>query len=249
MQYRKQQIDKVAEERSDIYAPTDEKIIHTMEPFSELIRQSSEEILKLGAKLEGGEIPGESVSSLVRFFSEVYGVQEAPAIELIEDGDADGSYSHADNKILLKYTADGKNSIADIADTIAHETWHAFQHQCKNSREDYRINFNNYYRSSMDYDAYCNQLVEKEAYLIGDMVGETYRREFLRAHPELLQDLNQRYYEWLDGKNDPGETEDGYDYKYLVMAHEITKEGGIAKRYNRGNVLSRLFKRFRKEKR
>ena len=57
---------------------------------------------------------------------------------------------------------------SEAADTVAHELWHAHQHECADhpsSARDYQYqyNFENYIRPEMGHEAYENQLIEAEA--------------------------------------------------------------------------------------
>ena len=119
--------------------------------------------------------------------------------------------------------------------------WHAYQYQHADENASYEINEKSYYSSSMDYDAYMKQLIEKEAFAIGDAIGNLYRMADLETHPEKISNLKKKYFEWLSDKYEPIETEDGIDYKYLVLAHhEFSGPGRFKKRIL--DIFKKLFR-------
>ena len=214
--YRKSEIDSVAEKRADIYALSDEEMKRNMTPFVELVRSDIGSLMDIGSKMGIGSISEENVSEIVDYFCTKFGVDERPKTELIKEGGSSGNYSNYYNRIRVKI--DKTSSIAELISTVAHEVWHAHHH--RSGSELYKYNFENYYQSSMDYDAYRGQLVEKEAFFLGDSIGQLYRRADLEAHPEKIPSMLRLYDEWLDDNYKPSETEDGLDYEYLCIAND-----------------------------
>ncbi len=77
-----------------------------------------------------------------------------------------GGYSAATNTLEVNEHMLYENE--EAADTIAHELWHAYQHErAENptSTKDYlyKYGFDNYVRPEDDFSAYQDQLVEAEA--------------------------------------------------------------------------------------
>lgn len=239
--YKKQEIDKISAERTDIYAPSDEKIRLTIEPFIKLIERDAQKLLEVGSKLEN-ELSEDNFFEVMKFFTDKYGIQDVPSLILTHEDSVNGRYSPSHNRIKLKIKK--TNSIAEYIQTIVHEVWHAHQHQCESENDNYRINNEYYYKSSMDYDAYKNQLVEKEAFAIDNAIGDLYRRVDLKMHPEKIPALTKKYFEWTYGKYVPSRTEDGIDAKYLVLVYN--EFSGL--NYIKNSLVNRFRKVFRKEK-
>ena len=77
-----------------------------------------------------------------------------------------GGYSSGTNTLEVNEYMLYNNE--EAADTIAHELWHAYQHQCalnpKGAKDyQYQYGFENYIRPEDDFSAYQEQLVESEA--------------------------------------------------------------------------------------
>ena len=77
-----------------------------------------------------------------------------------------GGYSPDTNTIEINVNMLGDS--AEAADTIAHEMWHASQHQCVlnpncKMRHEYQEGFDNYITPDYNFEAYENQMVEREA--------------------------------------------------------------------------------------
>lgn len=92
-----------------------------------------------------------------------------------------GAYNRANNTIKINMNMIDNPQMA--ISTIAHETWHAYQHQCAENpqtRKDalYTINFINYIRPDMVdgnwvmFEEYESQLVEAEANAFGRLFEE-----------------------------------------------------------------------------
>lgn len=94
-------------------------------------------------------------------------------VDLLGGGDAvQAAYSVLDAEcILIRTTNSFSHMLYDnneAADTIAHELWHAYQHERAmnpQSAKDYQYQygFENYIRPDDDFTAYQDQLVEAEA--------------------------------------------------------------------------------------
>jgi len=96
------------------------------------------------------------------------GMKNPPEIVFSGDmGDGNyGGYNPETNTIEIN-----ENMLDDgpeAADTIAHEMWHAYQHECAQDASnprgaEYQEGFNNYITPDLDFEAYENQMVEAEA--------------------------------------------------------------------------------------
>ncbi|SEM23159.1 hypothetical protein SAMN04487770_12957 [Butyrivibrio sp. ob235] len=110
----------------------------------------------------------QSMNGLAEYIEEVIGFDNPPRIEYYNnprEGDY-GGYNSRTNTLNINEYMLYNNS--EAADTIAHELWHAHQHECADhpsSARDYQYqyNFENYIRPEMGHEAYEGQLIEAEA--------------------------------------------------------------------------------------
>jgi len=115
----------------------------------------------------------EQISGLFEYVNNVLDLENPPRIEYyntVEDGDY-GGYNPATNTLSINeyMLHDSK----EAADTVAHELWHAYQHERASNphtKKDfqYQFNFDNYISPGDDFDGYQNQLVEAEARAFAD---------------------------------------------------------------------------------
>lgn len=121
--------------------------------------------------------------SLGAYLADKLGVQPPPIVIPYKDVPTScGSYNHATN--VIKVNTALYNNPKETLDTIAHETWHAYQHKCAERNETlkdvlYAYNFDNYRRTSKDangktigFDEYQSQLVEAEARAFANQIKE-----------------------------------------------------------------------------
>lgn len=237
--YRKKEVDNFADTHEEIYSPPDEKIERSVGPFIKKVDDDIEGLLKVTNKLEKDEVTQENVYEIVTFFAEKFEISDIPKLELIYDynnKDTLGKYRANSNIVFIM--PDSRQSIAGMISTIAHEVWHARQHQREAICEDYKVNFEYYYSSNMDYDAYCDQLVEKEASSLGNAIGALYRNAVLDRDPRKMALLNDLYFDWINGEYEPNGVSDGIEAKDLILAHKKYVE------YNKfSNILKRIFRR------
>lgn len=110
----------------------------------------------------------DAMNGLAEYVEDVIGFENPPEIVYYNnpvDGDY-GGYSAATNTLEVNEYMLYENE--EAADTIAHELWHAYQHErAENptSTKDYlyQYGFDNYVRPEDDFSAYQDQLVEAEA--------------------------------------------------------------------------------------
>lgn len=110
----------------------------------------------------------DAMNGLAEYVEDVIGFENPPEIVYYNnpvDGDY-GGYSAATNTLEVNEHMLYENE--EAADTIAHELWHAYQHErAENptSTKDYlyQYGFDNYVRPEDDFSAYQDQLVEAEA--------------------------------------------------------------------------------------
>lgn len=110
----------------------------------------------------------ESMEGLADYVSDVLSLENPPTIEYYNnpvDGDY-GGYNPSTNTLQINehmlYDSD------EAADTIAHELWHAHQHECASNPQNalhhqYQYGIENYISPDLDPVGYQNQLVEAEA--------------------------------------------------------------------------------------
>lgn len=119
----------------------------------------------------------EKISALANYITETLELDNPPNIEFYftQDSGDFGGYSPSNNTLSInEYTlssgnvCEGVRANYEAADTVAHELWHAYQHQGaenpSNIRDiQYRAGFDNYVSPSEDFGMYQSQLVESEA--------------------------------------------------------------------------------------
>ena len=136
---------------------------------------------------------------------------EPVAVELadLEEGNA-GGYAHNYKTIFLNATdflnCDTHTELSEMRDTVLHETFHAYQHQCTenpllhNNRlevEVWRENFKpgNYITPEQDIVAYATQPVEKTASYFANIHNQ--QIEKVLANPAPLSDISENIMEFL----------------------------------------------------
>jgi hypothetical protein len=110
----------------------------------------------------------ESISDLADYVVDTIGFENPPRIEYYnneQEGDY-GGYNSSTNTLRVNDYMLYNNT--EAADTIAHELWHAHQHECSINPQcardyQYQYNFENYIPPDLGQEAYENQLVEAEA--------------------------------------------------------------------------------------
>lgn len=110
----------------------------------------------------------ESMDDLADYVKDVIGFKNPPNIEYYNNPRAGdyGGYEPTTNTLRVNEHMLYESN--EAADTIAHELWHAHQHECAMNPQSaldyqYQYNFNNYISPSLGQEAYENQLVEAEA--------------------------------------------------------------------------------------
>lgn len=125
----------------------------------------------------------ETINNFSATLSEKLGLENPPTIEFFSGPrDSCGAYNLGRNSIALNRTLLWDPE--DAVDTIAHETWHAYQHQRANMMENkqdylYKLNFDNYISpfplgdgKYLYFTDYQDQLVEAEARAFADIFRE-----------------------------------------------------------------------------
>jgi hypothetical protein len=115
----------------------------------------------------------EQITGLFDYVNDVLALDNPPNMEYYyepEQGNY-GGYDPSTNTLSINeymlHEAD------EAADTVAHELWHAYQHErASNPRSpkdyQYQYGFDNYIRPGDDFDGYQSQLVESEARAFAD---------------------------------------------------------------------------------
>ena len=108
------------------------------------------------------------MNGLAEYVEDVIGFENPPKI-VYYNNPVDGDYGgYLADRNMLEVNEHMLYENEEAADTIAHELWHAYQHErAKNptSTKDYlyQYGFDNYVRPEDDFSAYQDQLVEAEA--------------------------------------------------------------------------------------
>ncbi|MDR1859155.1 MAG: hypothetical protein LBQ69_06755 [Treponema sp.] len=115
----------------------------------------------------------EQITGLFDYVNDVLGLENPPNIEYYNEHEQGnyGGYNPATNTLSInEYMLYDSN---EAADTVAHELWHAYQHERASNPQSpkdyqYQFGFDNYIRPSDDFDGYQSQLVEAEARAFAD---------------------------------------------------------------------------------
>lgn len=122
--------------------------------------------------------PEDGIREAADYLAEVFGIEEPIDVVFVEVVDGNkktaGLYSHSERRISIKKDKYWY-SFGDSMDTIAHEMWHAHQHDIidKNTEDEYAnveeliTNNQHYVQADTDYWGYYNQLFETEARSFG----------------------------------------------------------------------------------
>jgi Zn-dependent peptidase ImmA (M78 family) len=121
-------------------------------------------------ELEGQK---EQITGLFDYVNDVLGLENPPNIEYYNEPEQGnyGGYNPATNTLSInEYMLYDSN---EAADTVAHELWHAYQHERAANPQtpkdfQYQFGFDNYIRPGDDFDGYQSQLVEAEARAFAD---------------------------------------------------------------------------------
>ena len=121
-------------------------------------------------ELEGQK---EQINGLFDYVNDVLGLENPPNIEYYNEPEKGnyGGYNPATNTLSInEYMLYDSN---EAADTVAHELWHAYQHERASNPQSpkdfqYQFGFDNYIRPGDDFDGYQSQLVEAEARAFAD---------------------------------------------------------------------------------
>ena len=122
----------------------------------------------------------ERISGLYDYVTDVIGLENPPYIEYYQGEPGEyGGYDSSTNTLSINENM--LHEADEAADTVAHELWHAYQHERASNPQSpkdyqYQFGFDNYIRPGDDFDAYQSQLVEAEARAFADRFkGEIYR--------------------------------------------------------------------------
>jgi len=115
----------------------------------------------------------EQITGLFDYINGVLDLENPPNIEYYNEAEQGnyGGYNPATNTLSInEYMLHDSN---EAADTVAHELWHAYQHErssnpCSPKDFLYQAGFDNYIRPCDDFDGYQCQLVEAEARAFAD---------------------------------------------------------------------------------
>ena len=215
--FKRDLVRDVASERPDIFSPSDERVKRATDPFIDMVKGDFDRLYELGEELRGDNLE-EIVPRIAEYFAEKFEVPNMPdvAIKHIKNNRRRGTYNK--DKNLITINVNNRRSVAGIIGTIAHETWHARQHQ--SGEQIYIDNDICYCPSKVDYDLYRKQILEREASRVGVQIGNMCRRETLARYPQLIPVLRKRYWPWVTGKYNPNTEESGIDNGYMAIIRD-----------------------------
>ncbi|MBQ3261469.1 hypothetical protein IJH29_02340 [Candidatus Saccharibacteria bacterium] len=185
--YRKEVVNKFIEEHQDIYEPNLHMVAERIRPGIEAVRDDKEGLLRIGEIIKADMQSEFALAIGASYFAKKFGVKRAPMVTLVDEDDkgfaGQGAYNSHRNEITCRISE--SDSVAQILDTLAHETWHARQHESED--EKYKDNFEYYCTAEMDYDGYRKQLVELEAFSVGEGVARLFRRAYIEKHADEIK--------------------------------------------------------------
>ena len=227
-EYRREEVIEFSKRHNEIYNPSEEEVRRAALPFVDIIYKNADELSEVGAKFEIDRELG--IETAVNFFSKCFGIEIPPRIEIVDnENDSDGSYRNYDNTLKINCACGIQTH--KMLNTIAHEVWHAHQHACGDKR--YEENFSHYFKASMDGSGYCNQLVEREAFLVGDEIENFYIKlrvpivfAKMADDTEAIEKWNRRFDEWVDDKYSPPDSDE--DDAWIKMAVGRMCHSGIS---------------------
>jgi len=121
-------------------------------------------------ELEGQK---KQITGLFDYVTDVLELKNPPNIEYYNETE-NGNYGGYDSSTnTLRINEYMLHDSHEATDTVAHELWHAYQHECASNPQSpkdfqYQFGFENYIRPSDDFDGYQSQLVEAEARAFAD---------------------------------------------------------------------------------
>lgn len=242
----KRWFDVLVRERPDIYAEDFEVMRKRMTPVCIDLIKSPE-----GGGLDRelfDALPDDSIdfanlneaeiTPVITHFVEVVarkmGLEECPSCEVTISKDerainACSNEGKAYNDRTIKVDVNSHLSLAAIAETVVHELWHQRQKEIELREEGamarkYKINHDFYIGSKnkeVGYDAYRAQLLEREAWYIGEQFGLMFRDDYFDRNPEKIDEMAKVYDEIYEGRYNPTDVMDGFDLKYYVVAKRL----------------------------
>ena len=242
----KRWFDVLVRERPDIYAEDFEVMRKRMTPVCIDLIKSPE-----GGGLDRelfDALPDDSIdfanlneaeiTPVITHFVEVVarkmGLEECPSCEVTISKDERtidvcSNEGKAYNDRTIKVDVNSHLSLAAIAETVVHELWHQRQKEIELREEGamarkYKINHDFYIGSKnkeVGYDAYRAQLLEREAWYIGEQFGLMFRDDYFDRNPEKIDEMAKVYDEIYEGRYNPTDVMDGFDLKYYVVAKRL----------------------------
>ena len=161
--------------QAEIY---DREALETVTPYVDKMRREDLDYC-LNAYREDFEAGNQA---LVAYVSQVLGLKTMIGVRVkeVEPGENvvqdDGLYWNKKKEVTIFHVKGQKPSLHKTIDTIAHELWHAKQHEeieeGGERAQVYREEFAHQIDPEKDYAGYRNQMIEQEAFVFGRSVAE-----------------------------------------------------------------------------
>lgn len=198
-----------------VFLADDESIQEGVRPFMEAVSEDKEQLIELTASIDFEKTTTKQIQKLVDFLAVKFGIgDDIPQVRITLHLDRDclGLYYERENRIEI--SMGHKTSIAELVSTIAHETWHAHQYHNREN-EAYEYNNSHYVDFKMNWDLFKKQLIEREAFEVGEQVSNLIRKNYLASHPEEIPRMAKAY------KKKGFQPDFGLDEGYYKMAYEM----------------------------
>ncbi len=219
-------VDLLKQERPDIYSVSDQEVRDRMKPIVvEFITGHFNDICKF---CDENPIDYENYDheKVIQFLSEVYDriaeglkIESKPQLQIcFKDEIKRGKLAGCalDSGDAVQVVASPYKSTGDIVASLCHELWHERQHELGDFDDTsgigskYAINNALYVRSTVDSAAYREQLVEKEAYYLGNNCYRWFVLKYLERNPDKIDELAAKRSRAANGELDPYSTADGF---------------------------------------
>lgn len=233
-------VDLLKQERPDIYSVSDQEVRDRMRPIAvEFITNHFNDICKF---CDENPIDYENYDQekVMQFLSEVYDriaeglkIESKPRLQIcFKDGTKRGEAAGCclDSGDAVQIIASPYKSTGCIVANLCHELWHKRQHELEDYDDTsgigskYAINNALYVKNTVDAAAYRGQLVEKEAYYLGNNCHQWFVLEYLERNPDKIDELAAKHSRAVNGELDPDSTADGFDMVYYEEAAKIKAE-------------------------
>lgn len=223
LEKRAQELAAFVDSHEMIYQPTTAEALKRITPYAERIQQHASELLAIANEQDWENDREKVVSDLVEFLVEMFDAGQMPNIVKLNFwGSKEGHYDEVKDEVGYRRVLRSRLwPLVNRINTLAHEVWH--KHQFQANVLEYQENYRYYIEDKVDYDAYRDQLVEKEAFMMGEIVAYIFRMAYLKARPAMLEEFVAEYKKWIQGDYSFIKKNRQFDAEWLCAANDIVQ--------------------------